>query len=161
MPSMLESNIAHAEEIRRKTEMENLEEDLEKDTKRRIAEEYFSRKKELIDGFLESTVVELRRYIGELCQEVLGSIGRYKVANKVTRGNIKRLKKMIDKVKLLNFHNDGEINSLLHNLETEIDKFKGERDSNVIVDSLKEIVNLSSRELCHDDFNTSINYLEI
>jgi len=109
MPSFVAENIARAEKIRLETDMEEFESNIEKDAKRRISEEYVARKKELIDGFLESTVDMMRKYKRDLCDSVLQSIARKSRSGKVTLRNINKLKGMIKKVKLLNFYDDDEV----------------------------------------------------
>jgi len=161
MPSIIEDNIATAQETRRQTEMSHFNNQLEIDTKRRIADEYVQRKKELIDGFLESTVKNMRQYVAELCEGVLESIGKKAKVDKITLRDINKLKKMIKKVGYLNFHDDTDIATLLNDLEIEIDKFKGERDDKIVVGKLKEIVDAGTKEFIPDNFNPAISYLEV
>lgn len=160
MPSFVEDNIAKAKQIKRQEEMSQFESDLEKQTKKRISEEYIKRKKELIDGFLESTVIHMRKYVAELCDAVLVSIGK-RGYTKITGSHINRLKDMIKKVKLLNFYNDKEISDLLRDLDNELDKIKGEINQGVVAEKLKEIVDLAKREYTPRNFNPSISVLEV
>ncbi len=148
MPSFVEENIAQAEEIKRREDMAIYESELEKQTKARIKEEYIKRKKELIDGFLESTVSSMRQYVAELCDTVLLSIGKGG-KNKVSVAHIAKLKDMIRKIKLLNFYNDSDISKLMKDLDLELDKIKSEIDNNFIVDKLKEIIDASKKEYCY------------
>lgn len=161
MPSFIEADIARAKEIRLDSEMKDFQTDLEKSTKERIANEYVSKKTELIDGFLTSTVTSMRKYVGDLCESVLTSIGKKSQMNDVSLKYLKKLKKMMDKVRLLNFHNDKEISDLLNGLEKEIDKFKGERNKDAIVDKLAEIVDVATKEITPENFNDVIGYLEV
>ena len=46
-------------------------------------------------------------------------------------------------------------------LRTEIDKFKGERDDGIIVRKLKMLSDVVSQEIAPEDFNPSIQYLEV
>lgn len=160
MPSFIADNIAQAEQIRRNDEMAKFESELEKQTKIRIKEDYIKRKKELIDGFLESTVVSMRKYVAELCDSILISIGK-NGRNKINVNHVSRLKEMIRKIKLLNFYNDDEISKLINGLGIEIEKIKSEIDGNIVIDKLKEIVDVSKKEYCHTDFNPSISALEL
>lgn len=160
MPSLVESNIAEAEKIKLKTEMDKFNSDIERQTKRKISEEYIQRKKELIDGFLESTVVSMRSYVGELCDSVLQSICNRSKSGRVTSRNINKINGMIQKVKLLNFYDDDEISGLLKGLENELGKIKGEIDGGVVIDKLREIVDVGKREYMPKDFNPSISVLE-
>jgi len=161
MPSFIEENIARAEEIRRSSEIAELENQLERNTKRRIAEDYQKRKIELIDGFLESTVTNMRGYVKELCDNVLESIGKQGKIGKLTNRNINKLKKMTARVRILNFYDDKEISDLMEELETEIEKFKGETDDEVIADKLRKIVEVGSKEFVPVNFNPAISYLEV
>lgn len=161
MPSLIEENIAKAEDIKTQARHKAVENQMALETKIHIAEEYKKKKSELIDGFLKSTVQELRRYIRELCDGVLSSLGR-----RVKSGNVpdhveRKLKSMIKKVRYLNFYEDKEVNKLLNELETEIDKFDGERTAESISDKLKEIVKVTSEDLEPEDFNPAIGYLDV
>jgi len=49
----------------------------------------------------------------------------------------------------------------MDSLEAEISKFKGERDDDIIVDKLKQIVEIGEQELEFDNFNPAISYLEV
>jgi len=159
MPSFIADNIEKAEQIRRQGEMAQFESDLEKKTKIKIKEEYIKRKKELIDGFLESTVLSMRRYISELCSDVLLFMGSNK--NKLNYLNIKKLKAMIKKVGFLNFYNDKETSDLIKDLGNELDKLHSEIDNGMIVDKLREIVDFSKKEYVPKNFNPLIGSLEI
>ena len=161
MPSFIEESVARAEEIRRSSEMAEFENQLERNTKRRIAEDYQKRKRELIDGFLESTVMSMREYVKELCDNVLESIGKQNKVGKLTNKNINKLKKMTEKVRILNFYDDKEISSLMEELEIEIEKFKGERDEELIVDKLRKIAEVGGKEFLPVNFNPAISYLEV
>jgi len=160
MPSVVENNIAKAQEIRRQSEMATFKSDLEKDTQQRIAEEYIKRKEELIGGFLEATVTSMRRYVGDLCDSVLKSIGKDAKEGCVTRHHVKKINTMIDKVKLLNFYGDAEISRLLDDLSEEANKFSDQINNDVIVSKLAEIVEVGSSEFI-PDFNPAISSLEL
>lgn len=162
MPSFVADNIAKAEQIKRREEIAQFESDLEKQTKQRISEEYIKRKKELIDGFLESTVISMRKYIAELCDTVLISINKKGYA-KVTNVHVNKIKGMIKKIKLLNFYNDKEVSDLIKELGVEVDKdnIKGELNQGIIVEKLKEIADSVKREYIPRNFNPSISVLEL
>lgn len=159
MPSFVEENVARAEEIRRQSEMTQFSTDLEKQTKKRISEEYVQRKKELIDGFLESTVVNMRKYVSELCDVVLRSIGKQSSGD-IKLSHVNKIKAMIKKVRFLNFYDDKEIDGLIKDLENEIDKIKGELNQDLIVVKLKEIVEVGKKEFTPKNFNPAISVLE-
>jgi hypothetical protein len=161
MPSFVEENISKAEEIRREAQMADFNDEMERETKRRIAEEYITRKKELIDGFLESTVSTMRQYVRDLCDSVLQSISKKAETTKVTTRHVNKLKGMIKKVRFLNFYDDEEITELINSLETELEKIKGERDDGVIVDKLKEISDTGKKKFIPKRFNPAISVLEV
>ncbi len=102
----------------------------------------------------------MRKYVSELCDNVLLSLSK-KTNQKINSMHINRLKAMIKKVKILNFYDDKEISSLLKDLGLEIDKMKGEMDPGVVVDKLKEIVEVSQKEYIPRNFNPSISVLEV
>jgi len=160
MPSFVQENIARAEKIRLQSEVERFNSELEKKTKQRISEEYIKRKKELIDGFLESTVFSMRKYVSELCDDVLKSIGQQK-SNSIKSKNINRLKFMIKRVRIINFYDDKEVSRLLNDLEIEIDKVKGETEKDIVVEKLREIVEVGKKEFVPKNFNPSISVLEV
>jgi len=161
MPSFIEEQVARAQEIRREEQMKEFDGELERDTKRRIQDEYVQKKQELIDGFLESTVSNMRNYVSELCNKVLISLSQKSKSNDITSSTINKLKGMIRKIKLLNFYNDDQITNLLKDLEGELDKFKGERDKNIIVEKLREIVDVGVTEYVPNKFNPAVSYLEV
>lgn len=165
MPSFVSENIARAERILQdaavEADMKKFENEMEKETKRKVADEYIARKKELIDGFLESTVKMMRKYISDLCDSVLQAIAQKSRSGRVTSGQLNKLKAMIKKVKLLNFYDDDDISKLISDLDKEIDKFKGERNDVAVVDKLKEIVDVSKKEFMPKNFNPAISVLEV
>ena len=160
MPSFVEEDLAKATKIRIQSESEQHNAELERETKRRISEDYINRKRELIDGFLKSTVVHMRKYVGEICDGVLQSIGKTSAVNGLTIDGVNKIKAMIKKVKLLNFYDDSEVSGLLNQLEGEMEKIKGEMDENAIVSKLKEVVEISNKEFVPKNFNPSISVLE-
>ena len=161
MPSIIEENLSRARKEERKREMEEFTSKLERETREKVAKAYLDRKQDLIDGFLESTVVSLRKYVAELCESVLSSLGQESKKREISRSHKERIKKTIKKVKTLNFYDDKEMLVLLNNLETEVDKFKGERDNNQIICTLQNIVDVTKSEFTPEDFNPSISTLDI
>lgn len=161
MPSMIEDNISRAREIQMARENKELENTIQNNTKRRISEEYFKRKQELIDSFLEATVTSLRTHISELCEGVLMTIKQDATRNDINKIQLNKIKRMIDKVKLLNFHDDNEVSKILEDLSTEVNKFKGERDKDIIVEKLQQIVEMGKKEFIPKNFNPTIGFLEV
>jgi len=161
MPSMIAENITRASGIARDRENKEIENNIQNNTKARISEEYFKRKQELIDSFLNATVSNLRTHISELCEEVLMSIRQKAENNDIGKTQLNRIKDMISKVKLLNFYNDEEINKILSDLKEETDKFKGDRNKDVIVEKLQKIVEIGKKEFLPKDFNPTIGFIEV
>ncbi len=163
MPSFIEDNIAKAEEIKREVASAQFGHELEMQTKKRIAEEYAKKKQELIDDFLESTVTAMRKYVGELCDTILQSIGQQNTVGKgkLTTKYINKIKGMIQKIKLLNFYDDVEIKDILKDLDIEVSKIKGETDRDIVVNKLKGLVEIGKKEFLPKNFNPAISVLEI
>ena len=160
MPSVIENDIAKAQETKRKSEMAVFKQELEKRTQERIADEYIKKKEELIDDFLESTVSSMRKYVSDLCDNVLQSIARGKKSGHVNKNHINKLRHMVKKIRLLNFYDDIEIQANLDDLDQEIHKFKDERDNGLIVNTLEKIVKIGSESFV-PDFNPAISSLEL
>ena len=161
MPSIIEEDISKVEKIKQEREMVKFENEIEKDTKRKVAEEYFKRKQELIDSFLEATVVSMRKYVAELCESVLESVCKANAQKDITVSQKRKIQKMIKKIELLNFHNDNEIKNLLNELNDEVEKFKGARDKSIVIQKLQQIVEVGKAEFVPNDFNPSIDSLEV
>jgi len=161
LPSLIEENISKAEDVKHQRDIKNFNVELEKETKKRIQEEYIKRKQEYIDGFLESTVSSMRSYVADLCENIIQSISKGSSHKDVTKSQRDRIKNIIKKVKLLNFHDDNEVNDMLKGLETEVDKFKGERNKDIIVEKLQKLSDLSKDEFLPTNFNPIISSLEV
>jgi len=141
MPSFMSDNSSKIEQIKYK----EFDTELEKQTKARIRDECLNRKRDLIDGFLESTVVSMRKYIYETCTAILMSMSKNE-KNKINVNHISRLKDMIKKIKLLNFYNDYEISNLINDLGIELERNKSGIDVEFVINKLKEIINISQKE---------------
>ena len=161
LPSLIEENVSKAEDIKHERDIKNFNVELEKETKRRIQDEYIKRKQEYIDGFLESTVTSMRSYVADLCSNILQSIEKGTNKTDVSKTQRDRIKTIIRKVKLLNFHDDTEINQMLKDLGVEVDKFKGDRSKGVIVDRLQKISDLSKEEFLPSNYNPIISSLDV
>ena len=160
MPSFLQDDIAKAEKIKNQVDIDKLNTELEMQAKQIISQQYIERKKELIDDFLESTVNNLRSHVKEICDGVLQSLRQKSALSKITHTQIKRLKNMIKKVKMLNFYNDKEINVLLGGLGTEIEKVKDETNKDVIIHKLEELIEVAKKEYIPIN-DTTIDYIDI
>jgi len=161
IPSLIEENISKAEVIKKERELNNFNVELEKDTKKRISEEYLKRKQEYIDCFLQTTVSSLRTYIAELCDNILQSIYKGPEDKDIPKKHRDKIRLIIKKVNMLNFYDDTQISSILKDLEFEIDKFKGERDRGIIVEKLQKITDLSKEEFLPANFNPIISSLDV
>ena len=159
MPSMVQEDVSKARDVVLDQQLKEVDHNLEVETKRVIAEEYRKRKKELIDGFLESTVAYLRHYVSELSSTVLYILKKNE--KDITGMHVKKLKNMIKKVDTLNFHNDTEVSDLLKDLDIEISKFKGERDRNVIASKLQQLISLAEEEYLPQNFNPVVDFIDI
>jgi len=161
MPSFVEESISRAESIRQKREEELERYKIAKETREKIANEYVKKKKELIDGFIESTVVSLRSYIRDLCDSVMQSINKKSRPSGLSIMERDRINEMLQKVEMLNFYDDYEIKKLMIDLGNEISKFKGEVDAESVSIKLSEIVEVTKKEFVPMDFNPAISSLEV
>jgi hypothetical protein len=159
LPSFIQQDIAKAEQVvidREKAANEAL---IEMETKRVIAEEYREKKKELIDGFLESTVTFLRHHISELATHTYQVLQRHE--KDVNMTHVKKINRMISQVRNLNFYKDEEVEAILNDLEAEVSKYKGERDKVIIQTKLRELVDLAKEEYLPEGFNPIIDIMDI
>lgn len=153
IPSVIASDMVKANEIMQKAKMED-------ETRKKLAEQFMEQKKELIDNFFEATVKSMRRSIRRLCEGVLRSLEKNSL-KEVSVANLNRLNIMVDHIRKMNFYNDTEITQLLNDLENEISKYKGDRDDEIITSTLNKIIKESTKDFLPDDFNPSIDTLEI
>ena len=160
VPTLVEDNLDKAANmaIERKDKIHRAA--VERNAREEIAQDYVQRKNELIDGFLSATVYSMRENISSLCDAVITSVGQ-RADGSLTRLHIKRIHNLINSVNVLNFYDDEEIKSLMIDLRAEIDKFKGERNDDIVVSKLKKLVDVTTKELTPEDFNPSIQYLEV
>jgi hypothetical protein len=161
MPSFIEKELDVVRDIQRERDVKDHNARLKVETEERIAAIYVEKKKELIEGFLDSTVNAMRNYVRELCDEVLVSLGKTRSKSKIPDSQVKKLKKMIQRVRVLNFYDDKQIDDHFNELEFEIDKFQCDMSKDVVVRKLEEIVEVAKKEINHTDFNPAIGYLEV
>jgi hypothetical protein len=88
-------------------------------------------------------------------------MSKKKKTGQLTSHDVKKIREMMRKVKLLNFYDDGDVTKLLKDLDGEIDKFRGEVDGGAVTAKLREIVEIGTREFIPTDFNPAISYLEV
>jgi len=159
LPSFIQEDISKAEQVIIDREKAANNAIIEMRTRQIVADEYVEKKKELIDSFLESTVAYLRHHIAELANHTFLVLQRHE--KEVNMTHVKKINKMIEQVRNLNFHNDKEINDILNDLEAEVSKYKGERDKVTIQNKLRELVDLSKEEYLPEGFNPIIDMVDI
>jgi hypothetical protein len=114
--------------------------------KKKISEEYLKRKQELIDGFLQETVIYLRENISNTCEDIISLINKNTKNNSINKTQLNRIRGMIMKINIFNFYDDYEIKSLLSELEFEVNKLDTNRDRLIILEKLSKIVEIKSKE---------------
>jgi len=160
MPSIIEDNLYRSRQIERQKQMDNFKSKLEQTAKEKILNEYLKRKQDLIDGFLDSTVANIRKHISELCDGILMAISNEPTKIEITKSHKEKIKKTIEVFDLLNFYNDDEMKNLLIELGNEVDKFKEERNYDNITLILKKIVKLGTEELVPSFDDCSLNHCD-
>jgi hypothetical protein len=75
--------------------------------------------------------------------------------------HVKKIKKIIEKAKTLNFHNDTEIDKILDDLDIEVSKFKGERDKKLISVKLRALVDLGKKEVTPESYAPLIDFMDL
>jgi len=133
----------------------DVENNIQINTKKIVSEEYLKRKQELIENFLEVTVIKLRNYISEESRIIATSIKENrenKDVKVVNKKQLNKIKKMISRVNILNFYGDREVKTLLSDIEEEIIKFKEDRNKEVILEKLNQIIRISEKELAIENF---------
>lgn len=161
MPSVLENNLLEADKIKEEREQLKFKSQIEKEAKEKIAKKYLERKQELIDNFLDSTILKIRKDVEDLCRSVLLSMNRNGKKYDINKSKKEKIQRFIKRINLLNFYDDVQISNLLKELDSEVDKFKGERDNDHIEGLLNEIIKECDKDLSAKDFNPSISILEI
>lgn len=114
---------------------------LELEAKAQIAKNYVEKREEIIESFLQSTVLSMRASIEEICQETINMLRDPE--SKLTGHSIEKLKRMIENVRVINFQDDKEISEALDNLKTEVIKSKVDIDNDRVKRLLQNIVNIS------------------
>ena len=162
LPSFVEENLKKTEEIHLQREQQQVASQLEIEAKRRITEEYIQKKQEYVDGFLSSTVSSMRGYIAELCDSILENIYKTdKESIDIPKKQREKIKTLIRKVNLLNFYNDPDILTMTKELELEVNKFKGERNKNIVAEKLQKFIEIKDNDFIPTDYNPLISGLEL
>jgi hypothetical protein len=162
LPSFIAEDIAKKKKIETDMVKNQHEAELEMKAKEAIYKDYEEKKKDLIDGFLDSTVSSMRNLVNELCDNVLESIGKKKAKNQdLTSAQRKKIVGFIDKINLINFQDDKKIENLLSELKCEVLKSKQYRNDETIEFKLKKISEEAQKEFDIKDFNPAVDYLEL
>ena len=156
LPSFLADDIAQKIKKEQLTEYEIA---LEKETKRKIATCYIEQKRNLIDGFLNSTVIYLRKYIYDICNSVLESV-KNKEKSDLTTANLKKINDMVEKVNMLNLFDDEEISSHIRDLEYIVNKYYGHHNSEKIITKLVDIKNIAKSSFS-ENYNPTFDNVNI
>ena len=162
IPSLVQENIVKADELKRANDLAKEDHKTVISTKKKIADIYAKRREELMIKFLDSTVLELRRNVAEICEAILVTMGRATRTDTVVPLNVKKkIRKIITETRRLNFYDDKKIDEMMNDLDVEVGKMKGEENNEIIEDRLKKIVDLAKKEIDFNDFNPTLEYLEI
>lgn len=146
LPSFLSENIVIADQHIRDNEIKNAEHQLTLQSKELINSYYVSKKQQMIDSFLNDTVLDLRKYVYEYCQNILEFLNKKDEKVQLSVFQKEGLIKTIEKFEHLNFYNDKEIDSKLNQLRTELIKPGRDCDGEKIKFHLEEILNKSSED---------------
>jgi len=158
LPSLLAEDLAEAERIQARREMERLEEEMKRDSlwreirleeeaarerqrlleamNRDVVEKARQQKEELIDGFLADLVRQLRGLVYEATTDVLAGIQKQ---GRLHPRSVVQLKNLVDQVANLNFFGDEEIDRMIARVRIELDKAPPDRDIREIQDRLRDI----------------------
>lgn len=161
VPSIIQDDLNKAEDLRRNNEMKEAMHIEGLKSKDKINQYYVEKKTELIDNFLEDTLLYFRTYIGETCESVLSYMVNGNEIQEINIGKINQIRKFIKKIEQLNFFDDKEISDLIFILNTEIQKITSKRNKYTIVSTLNELVKASKREYVLNNFNPSISTIDI
>lgn len=153
LPSFVEDDLQKTKDLIREGEIKDVEQHAIIMAKQKIAEEYKNKKVELVESFLDSTVRHFRHHIKEMINETYQVLSK-KTDKDIAYKKIEKLRKTINKIELLNFFNDEEVNNILVELNLQLNKYN-ERDTIAIVDGLKKLVDLDKDE---DTFNKIIDF---
>ena len=154
LPSSVQMNIAESEKIKHEAELES-------EARKKINEYLLQQKKDLVDNFIDSTVCNMRQYVKEICENVLGALNQRAYDENISKSTVNKIRTMIEKVHTLNFYDDKKIVELLNGLEIEVNKYKGQTNNGIIAGKLEEIVKASSGDYFEEEFNPTIDCLEI
>jgi len=145
MPSFIEEDI-------RKAKIKSICTDANEETIQKIsnmcdsvAEEYMTKKSEIIDKFLDNTVKHLRAQIASLCDEVIICIEKDK---KLAKKKVNSIQKNLKRLETMNFFDDQEMSKNLKRVSKIVDGLSVEQEDDAleeVKDSFKEIA-INSRK---------------
>jgi hypothetical protein len=143
IPSDIQNDLYVKEKVeldRIKINNEKEEVNKERQIRSKIIEETTKLKKDYIEKFLESTVGEIRNRIINIITEIKRGI---EVNNESVSigGNRKKLLSMIEKIKMLDFYDDVEVQRYINQLHNDLTKDKEDRSDNEIKVTLNDLEN--------------------
>ncbi len=159
LPYFIEKSRLIEKELRIEQDLKDYQYELKRHAEKVICQEYINRKKEMIDSFLNSTIVNLRNMIADLCEKIIVSIQRKD--NKILSGDNNNIHKMIDKIAMLNFYHDEEIENLIAELRLEMLQSKFNQNATLIVSKLKTLSNIVQQDLQLEHLSLPTDYMEI
>jgi len=118
---------------------------IEDDARRQIAQQMYSQKKEMIDGFMAEVSSGLRNMVVKVAQSVRESIEKNE--GKLIPRFASDLKQLLGKLERLNFYNDAEVTKMVEEIRAEIDKPAKERDVPSIRKVLDSVLETSKQQI--------------
>jgi hypothetical protein len=159
LPAFIASSIAKADEIMRENEKQNQQAILDAETREIVEHEYRTRKREMIDNFLSSTVCAIRYHIKELCESIITYVTVS--GKKINKSHCRRIDNLINQVRLLNFYDDKEMEGVMNDLKRQVANFYRDKDDQIIVRSLRRLVDVVSDEYIPEDFVPAFDFLDL
>jgi len=118
---------------------------LEDNMRRQVAQQMYTQKKEMIDGFIAEVSTGLRNMVVKVAQSVQGSIE--KNSGKLIPRFASDLKRLLEKLERLNFYDDTEVKRMMEEIRVEIDKPAKERDVPSIQKVLSSVLETSKQQI--------------
>ncbi len=166
LPSLLADDQAEAERVSAQRELEQAQEKAEQDKvwlemsvqegairkreqmleamNRDVVEAARKQKRELVDGFLDGLVKQLRGLVYEAATDVLQTIQKN---DRLHPRSIVQLHGLIDQVNQLNFFNDSDVSRMVGQVQQALDKAPADRDVREIEGSLRDIATVTRAAL--------------
>jgi hypothetical protein len=118
---------------------------LENNMHRQIAQQMYTQKKEMMDGFMAEVSTGLRNMVVKVAQSVRDSIEKNE--GKLIPRFTSDLKQLLGKLERLNFYDDTEITKMVEDIRAEIDKPVKERDVPSIRKVLDSVLEASKQQI--------------